>query len=357
MTAALQFSARLRRQTTGVAMIVVMWVIMVLSLLIGGFAFRMHVETQVASFSRKELKAEMLARSGIEVAKMQLMLDERGADAGFDALNQAWATNTDLLVEHELGEGKYTVHIEDEERKLPLNRLPEDLLNRLMEVLGVDPTEGDVIVDSIIDWVDDNDAHRLNGAEDDYYQSLSPPYRAKNGPFDRVDELLLVRGVTPEIFYGTSASDTNNPAPASASTTVGNEGTHGLRDLVTTFSSGQVNVNTASALVLQTLLGMDDVQISAILQRRDGPDGVPGTEDDLPFRQINDFFTQLGQPDPKVLGKLQQFVTVQSKFFRLRSTGEVNGVKRTIEAVVSRQAGRAPLVVSWRMIRGEDEAR
>ena len=57
----------------GIALVLVLWIIMVLSLLISGFAFTMHVETQVAAFSRKELKAEMLARSGIEVARMQLL--------------------------------------------------------------------------------------------------------------------------------------------------------------------------------------------------------------------------------------------------------------------------------------------
>ena len=77
------------RDRNGVAIVVVLWVIMVLSLLISGFAFTMHVETQVASYARKELKAEMLARSGIEVARMQLILDQQSpTEAGFDALNQ-----------------------------------------------------------------------------------------------------------------------------------------------------------------------------------------------------------------------------------------------------------------------------
>ena len=62
------------RGRNGVAIVIVLWVVLVLSLLISGFAFTMHVETQVASFARKELKAEMLARSGIEVARMQLIL-------------------------------------------------------------------------------------------------------------------------------------------------------------------------------------------------------------------------------------------------------------------------------------------
>src|SRR5437867_9364071 len=114
----------MKSRSDGIAMVLVMWVIMVLSLLISGFAFRMHVETQVASFSRKELKAEMLARSGIEVAKMQVILDEHSpTDAGFDALNQAWTTNTDLYVDHKLGEGKFNVKVTDEESKLPINRL------------------------------------------------------------------------------------------------------------------------------------------------------------------------------------------------------------------------------------------
>src|SRR5271170_4905708 len=184
----------------GVAIVIVLWVIMVLSLLISGFAFTMHVETQIASYARKELKAEMLARSGIEVAKMQLLLHQQSAaDAGYDALNQDWATNEDLYVNHELGEGVFNVKITDEESKMPINTASEVQLQRLMTLLNVDPSDGDIVVDSILDWIDTDDLTRLNGAETDYYMSLSPPYRAKNGPLDRVAELLLIRGVTPEL--------------------------------------------------------------------------------------------------------------------------------------------------------------
>ena len=181
---------------------------MVLSLLISGFAFTMHVETQVASFARKELKAEMLARSGIEVARMQLILHQQtSTDAAFDALNQDWATNELLYVDHELGDGIYNVKITDEESKIPINRATDLQLKRLLDLLGVDPFDGDVIVDSILDWIDADDLTKLNGAESDYYQSLSPPYRAKNAPMDRVEELLLVRGVTPELYHGTPTED------------------------------------------------------------------------------------------------------------------------------------------------------
>jgi len=202
------------RGRNGVAIVIVLWVVLVLSLLISGFAFTMHVETQVASYARKELKAEMLARSGVEVARMQLILHQQSAtESGFDAPNQLWATNELLYVDHELGEGTFNVKVTDEESKIPINGANDVQLRRLMAVLNVDPSDGDVIVDSILDWIDADDLTRLNGAESDYYLSLSPPYRAKNAPLDRVEELLLIRGVTPELFHGTPATDQDPAQP------------------------------------------------------------------------------------------------------------------------------------------------
>ena len=146
----------------GVAIVIVLWVVMVLSLLISGFAFTMHVETQVASYARKELKAEMLARSGVEVARMQLIVGALSpTNSGFDALNQEWATNELLYVDHELGDGIFNVKVIDEESKVPINRVTDLQLRRLFGVLGVDPADGDVITDSILDWIDTDDLYIL----------------------------------------------------------------------------------------------------------------------------------------------------------------------------------------------------
>jgi general secretion pathway protein K len=325
------------RQTSrqrGVALIVVMWVIMVLSLLISGFAFKMYVETQVASFSRKELKAQMLARSGIEVARMELILDTKSAtEAGFDTLVQEWATNEDLYVDHELSGGKYNVKVIDEERKLPLNKLAQAQLKRLMDVLGADPLDADVIVDSILDWVDADDLHLLNGAEDDYYAELDPPYRAKNAPFDRLEELLLVRGVTKELYDGTPGTEDEPGRP-------------GLKEVLTTSSAGTVNVNTASSQVLQALLGLDETQVAAILTRRDGPDGIPGTDDDLPFRSVEEFLGSIGALSDNAKQEASPLLGVSSTYFRVESTGEWGGVKHTISAVLYRQ-GNDCIIASW----------
>lgn len=327
----------------GVAMLIVLWVILVLSLLISGFAFTMHVETQVASFGRKELKAEMLARSGVEVARMQLVLAQKSpTDAGFDAPSQPWATNEDLYVDHQLGNdtftGTYNVKVTDEESKLPVNRASQEQLKRLLDLLEVDPSDQDVIVDSILDWIDDNDAHKLNGAEDEYYESLSPPYKAKNAPVDRVEELLLVRGVTRELMYGAPAKEDEPAKP-------------GLIDLLTATSSGQINVNTASSFVLQALLGMDESQVQLILNRRDGADGLMGTDDDQPFRSIGEFTALLGGVDEATRTQVSQLLTVKSAYFTVKSVGEVAGVKRTVLATLRRDNTDIS-TVAWREMRG-----
>jgi general secretion pathway protein K len=322
----------------GIAIVIVLWVILVLSLLISGFAFTMHVETQVASYARKELKAEMLARSGIEVARMQLILGAQSpTNSGFDALNQDWATNELMYVDHELGDGMFNVKVIDEESKIPINRATDVQLKRLFGLLGVEPSDGDVITDSILDWIDDDDLTRLNGAESDYYQSLSPPYRAKNGPLDRVEELLLIRGVTPELYKGTPATDKDPAVP-------------GLSEIFTTMTSGTINVNTASAIVLQAMLGLDEGQVQAITSHRDGADGIPGTDDDLPFRNPADFFAAIGNLPPAAAQAAQSVVSVTSSFFTVKSTGQVGGVKRTILATLRRDGVKIQ-VVMWREMR------
>src|SRR5262249_20352578 len=60
------------------------------------------------------------------------------------------------------------------------------------------------IADAILDWIDgSSDNPRANGAKSSYYAALTPPYRCKNGPLESIEELLLVRGVTPRLLFGT----------------------------------------------------------------------------------------------------------------------------------------------------------
>jgi general secretion pathway protein K len=130
----------------------------------------------------------------------------------------------------------------DESGKIDLNLAPEVILRNLMNSLNLPGEDKDLLVntlvDSILDWRDPDDFHRLQGAENDYYQSLPHPYQAKNGNFDTVEELILVKGVTPEILYG------NDQKP-------------GLVDFLTVQAkTNKINLNAASKSVLMALPGM-----------------------------------------------------------------------------------------------------
>jgi DNA uptake protein ComE-like DNA-binding protein len=97
----------------------------------------------------------------------------------------------------------------DEASKINLNAMLQIdptgtvLYNMLMSIANTDPNMTADIADSIIDWIDSDDDPRPNGAESSYYQGLSPPYRAKNAPLESVEELLYVKGVTPQYLFGT----------------------------------------------------------------------------------------------------------------------------------------------------------
>src|SRR5947207_11057 len=124
-----------RATQSGVAMVIVLWVVLLLSLLISGFAFTMHVETELTSFNRKQLKAEMIARSGIEVARLMLIRDvESKTGAAFDSRDQEWATNETFYVNHPLGDGVLNVTVADEESKFPINRASPEQLRRLLDL-------------------------------------------------------------------------------------------------------------------------------------------------------------------------------------------------------------------------------
>jgi type II secretory pathway component PulK len=114
-------------------------------------------------------------------------------------------------------------------------------------------------------------------------------------------------------------------------------------------TSGSINVNTASAIVLQAL-GLDEAQVQAVLSRRDGADGVPGTDDDLPFHSADEFFAAIGNLDPATKLTAQALVTVNASFFTVKSTGEVGGVKRTILATLYRNGAKIQTVM-WREVR------
>jgi general secretion pathway protein K len=287
----------------GFALILVMTIIFVLAILAGGFAYSMKVESRLAANANNESELEWMGRSGVELAKYVLDQSAR-LGARYTSLNQLWAggpgdgpeTNSPLmginLKHYELGLGSIAVRITDLESKLNINRavvVGQDTIERALTLIGVDAGETSVIVDSIRDWRDPDDATGLSGTESDFYLSGERPFFAKNGPIDDLAELILVNGVTPELYWGPrwaahqTQYATSRRGRRARAAELRPTYPIGLVDLFTPISSGAVNINTASPFVLQVALGVSEDIAAQVLRARAGLDGQEGTEDDTPF--------------------------------------------------------------------------
>jgi general secretion pathway protein K len=209
----------------GVALMMVLWIMVFLTVIVTEFAFSMRTEVNITQNFKEETQSYYLAQAGIALALTEILAsDVTGVYLKDDQLIFKHKEQETPYPETEqekpelnqqrqgipLGPGTISYQIKDEQSKINLNSLiagtdaQRDILNRLLNKgAGMEMgTERDIIVDSILDWMDKDDLHKLNGAEDDYYHGLDPAYDCKDGPFDTVDELLLVRGVTKQILYG-----------------------------------------------------------------------------------------------------------------------------------------------------------
>lgn len=239
------------RNQRGVALILVLWITMLLTVLAGGFISMVRTEAQSVGNYREEVQAYYLARSGLSLAVDKILEGLLAVeDDSVAGEVERWVADGRPYTVR-VGAGLTEVRIFDEYGKMDLNKATRSDLVRVFAALDIKGAQKDEIVDSILDWIDENNFHRINGAEDDYYGSLREPYGAKDGPMDTVEELLWVKGVSTELFYG--------------------EGGHGgMAGAFTVYTgSRRVNVNTASFEILMSLPGMDAESASRIIESRE----------------------------------------------------------------------------------------
>ncbi|MDG1892876.1 MAG: type II secretion system protein GspK [Verrucomicrobiota bacterium] len=341
---------------SGIALIMVMVVVVALGIMAAHFSFSMKIETRLAINTTRDPDMEWMGRSGVELAKYVLAEKMRiPIENQFDALNQMWAggpfgTNEVLaaisLQGVPLGDGIINVKIEDLERRFNVNVHGPVITSQALLFMGVEPFQASVILDSLKDWVDPDIITRLNGADEESYltepNSPFPPYLVKNGFIDDLSELLLIKGITPEIFYGFQAAE--NPLMPTGM----GSANFGLSDLFTTVGGYQVNINTASASVLQMIPGMDENLAFEIVMTRAGFDGVDGTEDDLPFTRIQDLM-MVPSITPPVLQSMRRFVTHRSNTFEIIVEARIDNYRRIFRALIVRLNGRqfATLNMRW----------
>jgi type II secretory pathway component PulK len=181
-----------------VVLVLAICAVVLLTALAVGIVTAVRVELRAAHLGVERMQGLFLAQAGASVARSLLLYQD---DVGFDALDDPWGPYAEwpLDMPQPMGEGYYRVRVYDNCGLVDINAADYDMLFRLIG----DPA----VAEEIINW---RQANPLS----DYYDSLAYPYQPRGGPFQSVGELLLVRGVTPEMFFGA-------------------EGTPGLVDLVT----------------------------------------------------------------------------------------------------------------------------
>ena len=329
----------------GSALILVLWVVAVLAVLISGFAFDMHIESRIVSHLRKKVKAEYLARAGLEWAKMLLAhtAEIKGKADSDELKGEPWYNDAKRLKQGyaiigltgQLGEGSIILDITPEPALRNINSLTDEDWERILKVGGIPEEHWSELIDSFDDWRDADDTPRVNGAEtDDYYAKLDPPYKARGhggiaANLDTIDELLLIRGWTrPMLYGGPLVEGETNGAVLS-----------GVADLLTAQpdTGQQVNINAAGKRVLLTLPGIDEQKADAIIAEREGLTANGQIDEDHFFTDVNNVLArvpELGSLNPTDRARLQTLVGTASKVLRIKSVGRVHGVEQKLVSSV-----------------------
>jgi general secretion pathway protein K len=262
----------------GIILIIVLWVLVILMVIVLSFSVMTRSETYASLAFREGLEKKYIAEAGIErgigelfyknAYRGQVMLEEG---------KKVWRTDgTPYTVS--FFNGRFTIRIFDEVGKIDINTLNDlsgIILKNLLINSGVIEQDASAIVDSILDWKDADDLKRLNGAESDYYMSLPKPYKAKNAKFDTLEELLLVKGMNPDILFG------------------GN-GKKGIIDFLTIHSnSAVINLISAPREVILAVPGFTAELVEEIISKREAMPPT-GTLDVVIPQESSKFVSQAG---------------------------------------------------------------
>lgn len=184
------FNGPRHSQQKGIALVLVLWVALLMSVIAGGFALSARTESVQSRILFNQVQAEFLAEAGLNRAVFEL----RNPDP-----ETRWIADG-RSYEFTLDETKINVQITDESGKIDLNLANEELLVGLFASVGVEFDEALALSDKIQDWRDPDEETRLAGAEDADYFSAGYTHGAKDAPFDTVPEILQVMGMSYELY-------------------------------------------------------------------------------------------------------------------------------------------------------------
>ena len=310
------------------------------------FAVILNYQVRQALFLANRLdqkdKLRLIAEAGVAQGIMELKNDP---ERTFFSLDDSWSNNPGAFQNVQVGDGEFSLTYNyfdkssgliqtgygcvDEESKININKADLKILERLFKVvLSVDDVLAQELAACILDWRDADSelAIPVGSAEDFYYSGLSFPYAAKNSAFEVLEELLLVKGFSDNVFEK-------------------------IKDYVTIYGEGRVNINTASEVVLFAL-GLDEDLANKIILYRTGKDGIRGTLDDNVFVANSEIVPRLSQAYPFSVSQIEQLngvavlsLSVSSDNFLIRATAKLNARNSlTVTSVVKRNGK----ILYWR---------
>lgn len=296
----------------GGALLAVLWLSAALSAIAFSLATTVRGETERTATTVDSIRSYYLATGAIERA---LLYMEWGP--GYrnpDGTPRYYSPGTPVLF-FQFPSGEAVVEVVPESAKVNINSAPPEQLFRLLAALGADPERAQGIALGIVDWRSPNPEGGF-GAFDQYYSSLTPSFRARHASFQEIEELLLVKGMTPELFYGTYERTREGRLVPRG----------GLRDCVSVWGSlGQFDVNTAEPAVLAAV-GLSPEAVAAIVQARGN----------VPFRTMDQLASFL--QDAAALSRLR---IGGSSMYTLRATarlrlpnGALSDARRSVAVTV-----------------------
>lgn len=173
----------------GFALVVVIVVMLLITFLAAQLILNVRTELQIAHNAKMRAKGLALAQAGMNLALFRLL------DKPIEYINEEYETFLEAYqYDSFLETGHTRYYLVNESGKIDLNKLNRPLLTLFLDYLGVEPDDQEIIIDSLLDWRDSDDLHRINGAEEDTYQELDDPYIPRNGKIMDPSEFFLVYG-------------------------------------------------------------------------------------------------------------------------------------------------------------------
>lgn len=274
----------------GNILLTVLWIIVALVVLTLGLVSEASLDTERTQLQKERAQAYWYARSGIEQTKAIFAANKTRAEEEFQIQS---------LYEHLFDRGGAFCVLESQASRMSVNSKDQEMWLQLFKLYGKTEEEALVLIEAILDWTDPDDDMNPNGAESAYYQSLTPPYFPRNGVFLSVEELLLVRGITEEMFFGTTIDGQQVP---------------GLQEVLgmTPSTLRKFDINSCSEEILMAFLELPREEVTPLVEAR--------TE--KRFESIPEAGQLL---DLTKVALLEKFFTVSGgDQFKIRSTGFLN---------------------------------